>query len=57
MEQLYKRIDLKDGSKRYACLVHGRHGTRIFKTATKAQEHSLKMRERLVRLKAAANAL
>lgn len=53
-EKLYQKLKLRDGRKMYASLIHGQHGVRLFKTATHAQAHSLRLRERLSRLRAVA---
>lgn len=53
-EQLYRRLTFKNVGKVYVPLVHGKHVVRTFKRARDAESHTLKVRARLARLRAAA---
>ena len=52
MEKLYRKMTLKNGSKRYVPTIKGKRWL-LFKRADDAQAHSLKVRARYHRLKQA----
>lgn len=55
MERLYYKIRTKDGGKWYRPIItcRGRHNTKVYSRAQDAQDHSLSVRSRYKRLRAA----
>jgi len=52
-EKLYTKLRLRDGSKVYVPTIHAKHRTLVYRKASAAQAHSIAVRTRYERLKAA----
>lgn len=55
-ERLYSKFVMRDGRKLYAPTIHAKHRTLLYRKASDAQAHSMAVRTRYERLKAAARA-
>jgi hypothetical protein len=57
MERLYQMARTRDNKKIYRAVIRGGHCLALYRTATGAQRHSLRVRERYLRLKGAGERL